>query len=52
MAKTTAWLVTLIGVILVLEQAGVTALESFSGWLVALAVLVIGVTKLMRNYKK
>lgn len=53
MAKLTAWLVTLIGVLLVLQLVAPT---TFSGawfnWLVAIVVLVIGIGKLMRNYKK
>ena len=52
MAKITAWLVTLLGVILILPLIGVTQLGAASDWIIALAVLVIGVTKLMRNYKK
>ena len=52
MAKLTAWLVTLIGVLLVLPLIGVTALGgNLSNWLIALSVLVIGISKLMRNYK-
>ncbi len=51
MAKLTAWLVTLIGVLLVLPLIGVTALEGISNWLVPVAVLVIGLGKLARNYK-
>jgi uncharacterized membrane protein len=52
MAKITAWLVTLIGLLLVLAQLGVLAsVTAYNGWIIALAVLVIGVTKLMRNYK-
>jgi len=52
MAKLTAWLVTLIGVLLLLPLIGVAQLDQVSKWLVPLSVLVIGVTKLMRNYKK
>jgi membrane protein required for beta-lactamase induction len=52
MAKLTAWLVTLVGLLLVLNLL----LPGFSGvwfnWVVALAVLVVGVGKLMRNYNK
>lgn len=51
MAKITAWLVTLIGVLLVLPLVGVAALDGVSKWLVPIAVLVIGLTKLARNYK-
>jgi len=55
MAKLTAWLVTLIGVILVLglllpETLGLDVL--WVKWIIALAVLVIGIGKLIRNYKK
>jgi len=51
MAKLTAWLVTLIGIILVLPLVGVVALEAYKDLLIAIAVLVIGIGKLMRNYK-
>jgi len=51
MAKITALLVTLIGVLLVLA---LIVPATFSGvwfnWVVAIAVLVIGVGKLVRNY--
>jgi len=53
MAKLTAWLVTIVGVLLVLAQL---IPDTFSGawvsWVIALAVLVIGVGKLVRNYGK
>ena len=53
MAKLTAWLVTLIGILLVLPLIfGVVIPEPYNGWLIALAVLVIGVSKLIRNYSK
>jgi len=52
MAKTTAWLVTIIGVLLVLPLLGVNQLDTLSAWVVPLAVLVIGITKLVRNYSK
>jgi uncharacterized membrane protein len=55
MAKLTAWLVTVIGALLVLEQqtfVDLTALTDYNGWLIAIAVLVIGIGKLMRNYQK
>jgi len=50
MAKLTAWLVTLVGVLLVLPLLGVTALANVSEWLVPIAVLLIGLGKLVRNY--
>jgi len=53
MAKLTAWLVTIVGVLLVLPLLGITALEgSFANWVIALGVLVIGIGKLVRNYSK
>jgi len=50
MAKLTAWLVTLIGVLMVLPLLGVTQLAPMATWVTPLAVLVIGVGKLVRNY--
>ncbi len=51
MAKLTAWLVTLLGVLLVLQ---LLMPATFSGawfnWTIAVVVLVIGLTKLLRNY--
>jgi len=53
MAKLTAWLVTILGVVLVLAAAG---LLSITGplflWILGLGVLVIGIGKLVRNYSK
>ncbi len=52
MAKITAWLVTVIGLLLLLEAGGwLTQLTGYNKWIIALAVLVIGVAKLIRNYK-
>lgn len=50
MAKLTAWLVTLVGVLLVLPLLGVTALDALSAWIIPLAVLIVGIGKLVRNY--
>lgn len=51
MAKLTAWLVTLVGVLLVLQLLiPATFGGNWFNWVVALAVLVVGVGKLMRNY--
>ena len=51
MAKLTAWLTTLVGVVLVLVAAGVYSInDAMIQWAVAVAVLVIGLGKLMRNY--
>ena len=52
MAKLTAWIVTVIGVLLILPLIGITALQSLNDWLIALGVLVIGIGKLVRNYSK
>jgi hypothetical protein len=54
MAKLTAWLVTVLGLWLLLAQLNVlpTVLLNLQGWVIALIVLVIGVGKLVRNYKK
>ena len=52
MAKLSAWLVTLVGVLLVLPLIGLDIGATLNSWLIALAVLVIGVAKLIRNYSK
>ena len=50
MAKLSAWLVTLIGVLWLLPLLGLDIGATVSGWLIGLAFLVMGVGKLMRNY--
>ena len=56
MAKLTAWLVTLVGLILVLNQVpavvNALAMAKWSSWIIALAVLTVGIGKLVRNYKR
>ena len=57
MAKLTAWLATLIGVLLVLDVLDILdvltlTINNIWGWILALAFLVIGIGKLIRNYKK
>lgn len=52
MAKTTAWIVTIIGILLVLPLLGINQLTAYNDWLIALGVLVIGISKLVRNYSK
>jgi hypothetical protein len=54
MAKLTAVLVTIIGLWLLLAEAGVipASLLAYQGWIIAVLVTVIGVTKLMRNFGK
>jgi len=55
MAKLSAWLVTLIGVLWAVDVLDLTSStvnsSDWMGWLVALAFLVMGIGKLMRNYK-
>ncbi len=50
MAKTTAWIVTILGVLLLLPLIGVSQLAAYNDWLIAIGVLAIGITKLIRNY--
>lgn len=51
MAKLTAWLVTLAGVLLVLAAAGmIDVVNGVWAWVLAIVVLAIGVGKLVRNY--
>jgi hypothetical protein len=53
MAKLTAWLVTIVGIWLLLVQLGVlTGVEALQAWIVAIVVTIIGVSKLMRSYSK
>lgn len=50
MAKLTAWLVTILGILLLLPLIGVDIGADLSSWLIAIGVLVVGIGKLMRNY--
>lgn len=50
MAKLTAWVVTILGVLLVLPLIGIDLGGVTSDWLIAIGVLVIGIGKLIRNY--
>ncbi|MFH1365462.1 MAG: hypothetical protein ABIH28_02685 [archaeon] len=54
MAKLTAWLVTIIGLWLILAELAIlpASLLGWQGWIIALAVTAIGVGKLVRNYNK
>jgi len=53
MAKITAIIVTLIGILLILQELGVlSVVTDWNGWLIAIGVLVIGIAKLIRNFKK
>lgn len=53
--KINSVVVTIIGILLVLNLMGLdqigTPLSGISGWLIALAVLVIGVKDLLKAYK-
>ena len=53
MAKLTAILVTIIGILLVLKEAAVLdPVTKYNGWIIAILVLVVGIAKLIRNFKK
>jgi hypothetical protein len=55
MAKLTAILVTLIGLLLVLKEQtfiDLSVITNWNGWIIAIAVLAVGIGKLMRNFKK
>jgi len=52
MAKLTAIVVTILGILLLLPLLGLDIGIDLSNWLIAIGVLVIGVGKLLRNYKK
>ena len=43
------WLVTIIGVLLILPLIGVDIGATLSGWLVAIAVLIIGIGRLAKK---
>ena len=51
MAKITAIIVTLIGIILAINVSGLYTIP-YTDWLIAIGVLVIGIAKLIRNFKK
>lgn len=53
MAKLTAVVVTIIGILLILKEAGIlSVITDLNGWLIAVGVLVIGIGKLIRNFSK
>jgi len=55
MAKLNAILVTLVGILLVLKEqtfVDLDAITKYNGWLIAICVLVVGIGKLIRNFKK
>ena len=52
MAKLTAWLATLIGVLYTLPLINVILNAKLNAWLIALSFLIIGIGKLVRNYSR
>ena len=50
MAKLSAWLITIIGVLLVLPLLEINDLQEAASIIIPLFVLILGVSKLMRNY--
>ena len=52
MAKLSGWLITIIGVLMVLPLVGVALSATLNSWLLALLFLALGVSKLIRNYSK
>lgn len=52
-SKIYAYLVTLIGILLILPLVGVTALGNLTsgiiGWVIAIAILVIGITGIVKS---
>ena len=52
MAKLTAWLITLVGVLWLLPLIGVDIGATLTTWLIGLAFLIVGLGKLQRNYAK
>ena len=51
MAKLTAWLVTILGVVLLMLPLGVISLNDlWFQWVLAIGVLAIGIGKIVRNY--
>jgi len=50
MNKAIAWIVLIVGVLLVVGELGVTQLLDYSGWLVAIGFLALGI-KLVMHHK-
>lgn len=51
MAKLTAIIVTILGIILVINASALYTIP-YTDWLIAIGVLIVGIGKLIRNYKK
>jgi uncharacterized membrane protein len=52
MAKTTAICVTIIGILLALTAFGVSLGSIIDKWAIPALVLLIGITKMIRNFSK
>jgi len=47
MNKAISWIVLIVGVLLVIAELGVTSIASYSGWLVAIGFLALGIKMAM-----
>ena len=52
MNQLVSWLILIIGILLVLPLIGITQLGVAADWIVALAVIVIGLVKIVKGGKK
>lgn len=52
MAKLTAIVVTILGILLLLPLIGLDIGVALNDWLIAIGVLVVGIGKLIRNFSK
>jgi general stress protein CsbA len=53
MAKLTAWVVTILGLVLILAALGVFSItDTWFLWILSIGVLIVGIGKLVRNYRK
>ena len=51
MEKLTSILVTIIGIVLILPLLTLTFLEVYADWIIAIAVLIIGIPALIKAFK-
>ena len=49
MDKITSWLVVLIGIVLILPLLTLTFLGEISSWIIAIAVLIIGIKAIIKK---
>jgi len=52
MDKLTSILIMIIGILLILPLVNVNIPANINNWLIALAVLIIGIAKLINSFKK